>query len=347
MTDKNYRIRVEGFHGFNEAEWEQRRLDFEGSFYLGARYAGILRAEKLYPLFFYFHDETGRCVGLGLGHLTDQWRRWPLRSLVRRLVFETYPAVSRGREDLLNVFMEKILQYTKEYGVSGLEFRSIDAPVSPTGLDKQGMIPFERIEFVVDLAVDDGELMQRISSRKRSQLRKIDRSGELAVRECRDQDSLIQLIDFQSSSRDRRRRRGEEYAIASRSSALPIYKNYIEPGNGRLFMVYSNEIPLAGILLHCGHGRAYYTMAGSSPEGFSSHAPSFLVWQVMRILRDDGYTIFNLGGVPGSARHESDLAHGLYRFKNAFGGREVRCINWRRDNLGWRSRLRDMMHIDG
>jgi len=133
--------------------------------------------------------------------------------------------------------------------------------------------------------------------------------------------------------------RGEDYAIASQSAAKSIYESYVANGFGRVFISYQNETPLSGILLHCWNKRAYYTMSGCSELGFSVNAPMITVWGAIESLCRDGYRELNLGGVPASASNQSDIAHGLYRFKRSFGGVETTCRSFEKETPGLRSTL--------
>jgi lipid II:glycine glycyltransferase (peptidoglycan interpeptide bridge formation enzyme) len=45
----------------------------------------------------------------------------------------------------------------------------------------------------------------------------------------------------------------------------------------------------------------------------------------MALLAEHGFTAYNLGGTPEAGGMPEHPAHGLFRFKNGFGGEAVRC----------------------
>ena len=55
------------------------------------------------------------------------------------------------------------------------------------------------------------------------------------------------------------------------------------------------------------------------------------MWRAIELLTADGFEVFNLGGVSAAAEDPEDAAHGLYRFKDGWGGERVSCHNgvWR------------------
>ncbi len=56
----------------------------------------------------------------------------------------------------------------------------------------------------------------------------------------------------------------------------------------------------------------------------------WLHWRIMCHLTGAGFTTYNLGGTPATARLHDDPQHGLYRFKSGFGAEIVsrRSVRW-------------------
>jgi lipid II:glycine glycyltransferase (peptidoglycan interpeptide bridge formation enzyme) len=98
-------------------------------------------------------------------------------------------------------------------------------------------------------------------------------------------------------------------------------------------------------MVHSDGVRAYYTIAGCSPEGFQCNAPGYLIWKMMLALKNDGVLSLNLGGVKEEASSDGNIAHGLYSFKKSFGSEEVSCIDWHCDDLGVRSKLAKIIKV--
>ncbi|MBW2660905.1 MAG: GNAT family N-acetyltransferase [Deltaproteobacteria bacterium] len=320
-------------------DWEEIRHSLSGSFYLSTAFAHITASEGQKPLYFRYVDGSGKCQGIALGFLSSPWNRTPLRVLFRNLEFRTHPIVINGAKDILNDFSSRIVQFGKKLHVTAVKFGSEDALISSTGLDTLGMIPHHRIEFLIQLDRTDDELIDAMHHMRKRNLKKLTKKKELVVFEDNTENGLRNLIRLQTSSRDRRRQRGEDYDIGSDQYISYVVNQYLKPGYGRLFFATMTDDPIAGVFLHCDTCSAYYTRAGSSPEGFQIGASQFLVWEMMRRLRNDGYKILNLGGVPANSNLKGHPAHGLYFFKSSYGSKQIRCITWTLENVGIQSKL--------
>src|SRR3989442_8644637 len=69
----------------------------------------------------------------------------------------------------------------------------------------------------------------------------------------------------------------------------------------------------------------YYSLAGHSPESLAVEAPTLLLWRTILRYKASGTQDFNFGGVPFAAADPADAEHGLYFFKEGFGGARVLC----------------------
>jgi hypothetical protein len=68
----------------------------------------------------------------------------------------------------------------------------------------------------------------------------------------------------------------------------------------------------AAALFLCGAGAMHYFLSASSDEGRRSAATNLVIYEAMRIARDSGLAVLNLGG----GLREGDALHG---FKCSFG----------------------------
>jgi len=74
----------------------------------------------------------------------------------------------------------------------------------------------------------------------------------------------------------------------------------------------------------------YLIYSASSNEGYRVSASKALLWLVIRTLRLEGCTGFNLGGMSASAANVDSPDHGLYKFKAGYGATERVCISGRK-----------------
>lgn len=317
-------------------KWNEQVVRMGGGFYLTTEYASIMRRQGAEPVYFVLNRDGG-ISGCALGFLMNQWMRWPLRNICKEFQWQTHPVIEPNGPGLLDEFVRYIAQAVENIGVTNIRLHSEDACVSPLLLEEVGFEMRSRLEYRIALSRDPNEVLSGISSRKRTYLRSAIKASSLSIQEMPTLDAVEKLIDFQHVSRERRRKRGEDYAVATRAAAERIYEDYIKPGYGRIFLSLKDEQALSGVLLHCWNGRAYYTMSGCSEAGFAENAPVMTVWGAIQRLCADGYRELNMGGVGATAANPDDLAHGLYRFKRSFGGVETACRTLEKTVPGVRS----------
>ena len=223
--------------------------------------------------------------------------------LERTLAIPSIPGVGAG-----DPFWTGLACFCRRTRVDGVHLQSFGSP--------EGSIPSmghrfrrrERSEFVLDL--QDGAV--RLSSNHRRNLKKARGSALTLVRRsdlaaCDEHDALV------GSSMTRRRARGE--AIADQSSA-GVYRRLVDAGAGVVVQVRAGDAVLSSMLLLLAERGAYYHSAGTSPQGMTIGASTFLVCELAERLREEGMETFNLGGAGADEV-------GLGRFKRGFRPREV------------------------
>jgi lipid II:glycine glycyltransferase (peptidoglycan interpeptide bridge formation enzyme) len=78
----------------------------------------------------------------------------------------------------------------------------------------------------------------------------------------------------------------------------------------------------AGAIVAIYQGRAIY-LYGASSYRLRHCMPAYaLQWSIMQLARSEGCTTYDLFGIPPTADRSHPM-HGLYRFKNGFGGRRM------------------------
>jgi serine/alanine adding enzyme len=159
---------------------------------------------------------------------------------------------------------------------------------------------------VLDLAVDDEELVRRMVPQARNKLRKAIRAGLRAV-PSRDLDRFHAV--YSDAMRE----------IGADPSYLfgPEYFRALDGLGDGLLMLDTG--PACALFL-CGAGAMHYFLAASTAEGRRSAAANLVIYEAMRIARDAGLSVLNLGG----GLREGDA---LAAFKRSFGpGREPYVI---------------------
>ena len=152
--------------------------------------------------------------------------------------------------------------------------------------------------IVLDLDGDDDELVRRMVPQARNKLRKAIRRG-VTVSASRD------LERFWGLYSDAMRGLG---AAGGYLFPLAYFEALDALGDGLLML----DAGSAAALFLCGAGAMHYFLSASTDEGRRSAATNLVIYEAMRIARDSGLAVLNLGG----GLREGDALHG---FKCSFG----------------------------
>lgn len=206
-------------------------------------------------------------------------------------------------------FWPGLLELCRRRGVTQLALGTF---ASPAGTTIPSFAPNEtrrdRCEFVLDLL---GDPASRLRSNHRRNVKKAQQLG-VEMQRSRSVDALSAHLTLMNQSMARRRERGESVeAVTLLSDRLAL----IESGSGELFQAVLNGAVLSSVLVLHGSSGSYYQSAGTTPDGMARGASHFLVHCISNHLRDNGATMFGLGGAdPGSS---------LARFKSDFGATAI------------------------
>ncbi len=218
-----------------------------------------------------------------------------------------------------------LLSVASERGWAEVRIGSFDGPFGACALD--GYETRERYEFLLDLSED------RLAACKGSHRRKIrqaEKAGVEVAEETGD-DSVEMLRRLQGHTQARRQDRGEDMSLPGAAQYRTLARTLVALGGGRLIVGRKDGEPVSCILIGVGGPRAYYLMGGTSPEGFRCNSASLVMWRAIELLTAAGVEVLNLGGVSAESEDPESAGHGLYRFKDGWGGERVSCHNgvWR------------------
>ena len=167
-----------------------------------------------------------------------------------------------------------------------------------------------RFEYVLDVQRDP--LWSGISANHRRNIRRGEKSG-LEISRRTTVEACIDHTALMGTSMQRRRLRGEDAPTDQNHDRLA---RFLEYGAGELFQAALDDEVLSSALVLQSPTGSYYQSAGTNPAEMSKGASHFLIARVAETLRDEGKSVFNLGGA------DADQA-GLTRFKSGFASRRV------------------------
>ena len=268
-------------------------------------------------------ERDGKVVGLGqfLAYNTapvpgvllyctkGPWLPWDDEEAVRTF-FEGVRAVA-GREGAHTVKIEpEVLE----------QHEDVKALLGRIGFRKARYDLNQKTTLVVDLSLPEEELLARMRSKTRYNVRLAARKG-VEVVEPDFEEAWETFYEWMKATSARK----EDYVLRRpRDYLRGVMGAMHEAGQGHLFLAKHEGTPLAGMYVFT-FGDKYWYMYGASSDEKRNLKPNYLLqWEVMRWARERGLTHYDMVGVPKAEDlDESSSLWGVYKFKEGFGGEIV------------------------
>ncbi|HEY89527.1 MAG TPA: peptidoglycan bridge formation glycyltransferase FemA/FemB family protein [Thermoflexia bacterium] len=179
--------------------------------------------------------------------------------------------------------------------------------------------------ILVDLAVSEEEILTRMKSKTRYNIRYAERQG-ITVRQGSVEDAAL-YYGLMAKTGQR-----NEFGIHSETYYRRVLELFLPPGNAALLIAEVEAEPVAAIIVFTWGEKAWY-MYGASADQHRNKMPTYaLQWAAIKWAQARGCTTYDLWGVPDyneeiledEFTERSDGLWGVYRFKRGFGGQVVR-----------------------
>ena len=237
------------------------------------------------------------------------WLPWDDEEAVRTF-FEGVRAVA-GREGAHTVKIEpEVLE----------QHEDVKALLGGIGFRKARYDLNQKTTLVVDLSLPEEELLARMRSKTRYNVRLAARKG-VEVVEPDFEEAWEIFYEWMKATSARK----EDYVLRRpRDYLRGVMEAMHEAGQGHLFLAKHEGTPLAGMYVFT-FGDKYWYMYGASSDEKRNLKPNYLLqWEVMRWARERGLTHYDMVGVPKAEDlDESSSLWGVYKFKEGFGGEIV------------------------
>lgn len=303
---------VRACHGtiFHSAEW--------------ATYCRLERPNAL-PQFYTLLDDDGLVAGVALGFHATSAHRAAARFSGRRWL-DALPAMRYKPPNAETSFLELIEAHARRAGDVTFGVGSFASPGRETVLQRLGFSIARRLEFELDLQQTEKALWGGMNLNRQRAVKRAMKSG-VQVRELAGDEGVAHLRRLQQESSIRIAARGGP-ALGKRESVgtHPITA-LMSAGVGRIVGGFVDGVCVSATLLTNFNGLAYYTLAGHDAKGLEARAPTLVVWEMIVRLRSEGTLKLNLGGCGIGALEESSPEHGVYTYKEAFGGARLECAS--------------------
>jgi peptidoglycan pentaglycine glycine transferase (the first glycine) len=205
------------------------------------------------------------------------------------------------------------------------------SPLQAGGKVKVGLPIQPRTTIHLDLTRDLDTILAQMKPKWRYNIRLAERKG-VSVREgsAEDMATFYRLLEF-TGERD-------AFAIHSLDYYRIAFESFARQDAARLFVAEYAREPLAAIFVTAWGAEAIY-LYGASGNAHRERMPNHaLHWQAIQWARSRGCTHYDLWGIADTAwaeapsvgaaeddtPGEAHLPHGLYQFKQGFGGTVVR-----------------------
>ena len=182
----------------------------------------------------------------------------------------------------------------------------------------------------IDLRADPDEILARMKSKTRYNVRLAGRKGVLVREGTADDLSIFYRLIELTGRRD-------GFAVHSRGYYEMAYWLFVPSGLARLFLATYGDEVIAGLMVFAFGQRAWY-MYGASSDRERDRMPNHLLqWQAIRWAKERGCLTYDLWGIPDEVGKEPEKYKrtvtdrqgglwGVYRFKQGFGGQVVRYV---------------------
>ncbi|MFX0196600.1 MAG: lipid II:glycine glycyltransferase FemX [Candidatus Hodarchaeota archaeon] len=308
-------IKVEAYKDFDQSEWRSVIMSLEGNvFHLPEVWLPENEASAVRYLVFTAESKiVGACVGVCQGK-----RFLKLVKSSDTLFLPTVPAISRedGGED--QDIYDALIGFSAQAG-----FKTLTVGVR-WGSDFSGnpklseFINQHLIEFTIDLRRDMDAIIKSFHKKHRKNIRKAE-SSSISIITDNSLEGFLDLRKLQEASSVRASTKGNVYQLQNDKHYIDAHRNIYQKGLGTVMFARKDGKTVAGLAyLFFGH-KAVTVRSGATPEGYALCAPYYLQYELIRRIREEGYSILDIGGVPKDAVDPSHPQHGLYQFKKGFG----------------------------
>lgn len=169
----------------------------------------------------------------------------------------------------------------------------------------------------IDLSKDEEELLKAMEQKTRYSLKKAKSSG-LKIKIISGDKLENQLLkDFYQLFKISRK--AKNLWLPSFKEIKNLFKCF---GKNSFLLLCLKEKILAGIILLFSKNMAFYYHAASTEKGNQLSAPTFLVWEAIKLAKRKGKKIFDFEGIYDPRFKVTKPWQGFTHFKKGFGGEE-------------------------
>lgn len=199
------------------------------------------------------------------------------------------------------------------------EFREIVPFVPNKLIVSKGYEQERRINIIIDLTKDEDLLWKDVHSKRRNEIRRAEKYGIL-VKELFDKSQIEKSYAILREVYER-----AELPIAARSLFLSAFKFLSPHKMARFFGAFYNDELIGTMYNLCFKDRAIDWYAGSKKEYYDKYPNDLITWEVIKLMKKNGYKIFDFGGAG-----KPDVPYGVRDYKKKFGGEFIELNRYKK-----------------
>lgn len=170
-----------------------------------------------------------------------------------------------------------------------------------------------RHTIVIDLTKALDDIWMNFKSRGRYEVLQAQKAGvEIKDIELTD-DNLNKMYDLMQITSTR-----NKFFIRDKQFTMDYWRAFGDVGKLKLFFAYHNSELLAGTVVILIGTSAWNKDGGSTRDKANLMAPRLMQWEIMKKLKREGVSTYDLGGIPSPDSYSSSTIPGIYIFKSAF-----------------------------
>jgi lipid II:glycine glycyltransferase (peptidoglycan interpeptide bridge formation enzyme) len=179
---------------------------------------------------------------------------------------------------------------------------------------------FTRFNFVLDLTPTEEELLKRMHSKTRYNIRLAEKRG-VTVKEFTDEKGFKDFLKLHFETTER-----QNFHSHNRSYHTKAWEVLKDAGIARVLIAYYKKKPLSAWMLYAFKDTLYYPYGGSSIEYKEVMANNLIAWEAIKVGKRLGLEKFDMWGALGPEAPSDDPWQGFHRFKQGYGGELVKYI---------------------
>jgi CelD/BcsL family acetyltransferase involved in cellulose biosynthesis len=308
------------------AEWDGSVKRLGGTIFHCSAWADYVQAQQpnARPRFVRFLSRDDSLVGLSL-MFAEASPRKALAPLTGRLWSDAAPLVTNGCADAALDFAKAIEDYARRQALATITVGGFGGASNMTFLGQLGFRQTRCWEFVRDLSPSEDVLWESMEYKRRKNIRKAGRTG-VVLDDLGGEDGIAELRRLQGeSSRRIVVRGGKDIARGGKPHADPVGV-LLARGLGRIVGARLDDQVISAGLFTLFNGLVYHTLSGHSETALRLQAPTLLLWETIKRYKAEGALRFNFGGCSAAAIEEGHPEHGVYVYKQGFGGDRIDCV---------------------